>query len=301
MEPRFAPLVTEVAFALGDFVGVVGECVVDAAAVQVKVFTEVLFADARALDVPAGIAHAPRRIPLQRLILELRLCEPQHEVRLVALVRVLIHVVAHADFEVFLVVVVKDVVLFQLAGVKVDVAACVVGIAFLQQHGNHVDVVGDAVRCGLNHVGALDVELLAVREERIGVELRDFHDRLVLTARALEHLVLARVGVAGKMADVGDVHYALDVVALIAQRLFEHVLHNIGAQVADMREMIDRRAAGVHGHLVAKARHKRLFAVGERIIQNHGMTLLLLCSFFLLDKGEAVEIKLTAGEEHERD
>ena len=68
-----------------------------------------------------------------------------------------------------------------------------------------------------------------------------------------------------------------------------------------MREMIDRRAAGVHGHLVAEARHKRLFAVGERIIQNHQIPLLLLCSFFLLDKGEAVEIKLTAGEEHERD
>ena len=76
MEPVVAPLVAQVALGLGDLVGVVGEGIVDAAAVDVQILAQVLHGDAGALDVPAGIAHAPGRIPLQRLILELRLGEP---------------------------------------------------------------------------------------------------------------------------------------------------------------------------------------------------------------------------------
>ena len=48
------------------------------------------------------------------------------------------------------------------------------------------------------------------------------------------------------MADVRDVHHALDGIAHVAQTLLEHVLHNIAAQVADVGKVIDRRAAGIH-------------------------------------------------------
>jgi hypothetical protein len=70
---------------------------------------------------------------------------------------------------------------------------------------------------GLHHVRPLDVQLAAVVEEGVGVVLGDLKDGFVLAAGALEHLVLAGVGVAGQMSHVGDVHDPLHVVALIAQ------------------------------------------------------------------------------------
>ena len=97
MHPVVAPVVADVALGLGNLVRVVREGVVNAAAVDIKIFSEVLERNTGALDVPARIANAPRRVPLERLIFELRLCEPEHKVVLVALVRVFLHTLAHAD------------------------------------------------------------------------------------------------------------------------------------------------------------------------------------------------------------
>ena len=73
VEPLGAPGVSQVALALGDLVGVVGEGVVDAAAVDVQPLAQIFHGDAGALDVPAGIAHAPGGVPLEGLILKLGL------------------------------------------------------------------------------------------------------------------------------------------------------------------------------------------------------------------------------------
>ena len=114
MHPVLRPLVSKVALALRDLVGVVGEGVVHAAAVNVEVLAEVLHRDAGAFDVPSRVAHAPGGIPFECLILELGLGEPQHEVVFVALVRILLNALAHADGKVLLVVVVEDVVTVEL-------------------------------------------------------------------------------------------------------------------------------------------------------------------------------------------
>ena len=160
---------TQVGLGLGDLVGVVREGVVDAAAVDVQILAQVLHGDAGALDVPAGIAHAPGGVPLERLILELGLGEPQHEVVLVALVGVLLHALAHAHGQVVLVEVVEDVVLLQFGGVKVHVAAREVGVARVHQPGDDADVVVDAVGGGLDHVRPLDVELFGSRQKNASV------------------------------------------------------------------------------------------------------------------------------------
>ena len=196
--------------------------------------------------MPAGIADAPRGIPLEGLILELGLREPENEVILIALVGVLLDALTHADGKIFFLMVVEDIILFQLGRVKIDIAAREIGIALVQQRLDHMNVFRDAVRGRLHDVRPLDVQLGTVSEERIGIELCDLHDGLMLAARTLEHLVLAGIGIRGQMADVRDVHHALDGIAHVAQALFEHVLHNIAAQVADVGEVIDRRAAGIH-------------------------------------------------------
>ena len=111
MEPVIAPLVTQIAFGLCNLVGVVGEGVVNAAGMDVQILPQMLDGDAGAFDVPAGITHAPGRVPFQRLILKLALGEPEDEVVLVLLVGVLFHALPDAHREIFLVVVVEDVIL----------------------------------------------------------------------------------------------------------------------------------------------------------------------------------------------
>ena len=188
MEPLLAPGMANKTLALGDLVGVVGEGVVDAAAVQVQVLPVVLQGDAGALDVPAGVAHPPGGVPLQGLVLKLGLGEPEDEVVLVALVGVLLHALAHAHGQVLLVVVVEDVVLLQLGGVEVHVAPRLVGVALVQQSGDDLDILVDAAGGGLDGVGLSDVQLAAVLEEGVGVELGDLHDGLVLPLGALSIL-----------------------------------------------------------------------------------------------------------------
>ena len=249
VEPLLAPGVAQEGFGLGDLIGVVGEGVVHAAAVEVQVLAVVLEGDAGALDVPAGVAHAPGGVPLEGLVLELGLGEPEDEVVLVALVGVLLHALPDAHGQVLLVVVVEDIVAGELGGVEVDVAPGQIGVVLLDEGGDDLDIVVDAVGGGLHHVGGLDVQLLAVLEEGVGVELGDLHDGLVLPLGALEHFVLAGVGVAGQVAHVGDVHDPVDVVALVAEEFLQHVLHDIGAEVADVGEVVHRGAAGVHLHM----------------------------------------------------
>ena len=257
---------TEVALALRDLVRVVREGVVHAAAVQVEVFAVVLHRNAGALDVPARISDAPGGIPLERLILELGLREPEDEVVLVLLVLILLHAFAHADGEVFLVVVIEDIVARELARVEVHIAAGDIGVAGVEQLRDDLDIIVDQARCGLDDVGALDVELLTVGEERVGIELGDLHDGLVLALGALDHLVLALVGVARQVADVGDVHDAVHAVARKAQVLFQHVLHDVGAQVADVGKVVHGRTAGVHLHMVRRMGLEFFLFMGRGIV-----------------------------------
>ncbi len=114
--------------------------------------------------------------------------------------------------------------------------------------------------------GVSDVQLAAVLKEGVGVELGDLHDGLVLPLGALEHLVLAGVRVGAQVAHVGDVHDPVHVIAAVAQELLQHVLHDVGAQVADVGEVVHRGAAGVHLHPAGGVGGELLFLVGGGIV-----------------------------------
>ena len=68
--------------------------------------------------------------------------------------------------------------------------------------------------------GRFDIQLCAVGEKGIGVELCNLHDRFVLPARAFEHFVLTGIGIAGQVTHIGDVHHALHVVPLHTEGIF---------------------------------------------------------------------------------
>ena len=165
--------------------------------------------------------------------------------------------------------VVEDVIFFELRRVKIHVAARLIGIAGIEQLRDDLDILVDAAGRRLDDVWPLDVELSAVVKECIGVELCDFHDALVLAPCALEHLVFALVRVRGQVSHVRDVHDALNRVADVAQILFQHILHDIAAEIADVREVIDRGAAGVHFDELRVIGDKLFFFVRCGIIKIH--------------------------------
>ena len=94
----------------------------------------------------------------------------------------------------------------------------------------------------------------------------DFARRLMLGARGLLDLVLARVRIVGHMAHVGHVHHVLDPIAVELERALERVAEEIRTQVAEMRGQIDGRPAGVHAHVGRMLRLELFDAAAERII-----------------------------------
>ena len=89
---------------------------------------------------------------------------------------------------------------------------------------------------------------MPVGHKRVGVELRDVPDGLAFAGGALFHLVVAGVGVAGQVAHVGDVHDVVHLVAVVLERTDQEVFENVRAEVADVGEMVHRRATTVHAH-----------------------------------------------------
>ena len=89
--------------------------------------------------------------------------------------------------------------------------------------------------------------------------------------RTFEHLVFSGVRVARQMPDVRNVHHPSDLVSGIAQIAVEDVLHDIGTQIPDVRVVVDRRTAGVHGDLTRRMGDELFFFVAERIIKLHNM------------------------------
>ena len=91
MEPVTAPGMAEIAFRLGNLIGMMREGIVHAAAVDVQIFAIIFHGNAGALNMPAGITHTPGRIPFQGLVLKLALGKPEDKVIFVALIGVLLY------------------------------------------------------------------------------------------------------------------------------------------------------------------------------------------------------------------
>ena len=81
----------------------------------------------------------------------------------------------------------------------------------------------------------------------------------MLPFRAFQHFVLSGVPVACEMADVGHIHHARDIITDVTQKFFQHILHDIGSEVADMGKMIHGGTAGIHLHLAGFVRDKFLY------------------------------------------
>jgi hypothetical protein len=68
------------------------------------------------------------------------------------------------------------------------------------------------------------------------------------------------------VADIGNIHDVLDPIAIVQQDPFENVFENIGAQIADVGIIVNRRPAGVQSGRFVLNRDKFFFASAERIV-----------------------------------
>ncbi len=178
---------------LGDLVLVVGEDVVDAAAVDVEGRAQVFLAHGRALDVPARSAPPDLRVP-ERLALLGRL--PEGEV-VDALLVVLVGVAAAARPAVLEVDLGQPAVGRELVDGEIDGAVLLVGEALLEEGPDEGDHLRDVLRGPGVMVGGQDVQEVA-----LGHEGGD-----IFFGVALELLHRAGPGVADRLVvDVGEVH-----------------------------------------------------------------------------------------------
>ena len=122
----------------------------------------------------------------------------------------------------------------------------------------------------------LEGRLQAAQRLHVGLELRvgglgDLADRLVerqagiVAGGARVDLVVD----VGDVADIGDVVVAVEV----AQQPEQHVEDDDRPRVADMGEVVDRRAADIHAHIVGIDRGKSLLRPRQRVVEPQAFVL----------------------------
>ncbi len=227
-----------------------------------------------------GPAPAPWRVPAR---LFRRRQFPQHEVLRVFLVPVDLDarardLLVERTFG-------KLPIVFHRRRIEQHFACRFIGMAAFNQALNQADHVGLAVAaldelrgarlvCRRQAAKRRDILLILV-VRRPG----DLADRLVQAELARLDLLaeVAQSPCVDLVVDVGDVAHIGDFVSPLrrpqpclemAQQPKQHVEHDRRARIADMGEVVDRRAADIHAHVVRVDRDKVLLRPRQRIVKS---------------------------------
>jgi hypothetical protein len=119
---------------------------------------------------------------------------------------------------------------------------------------------GPGLDGGAPHADRRHVLVVGVREL-----LRDFGDRHAQPRGGFVDLVV----------DVGDVAGVYDLRVVQLQQTVQQVEYDRRAGIADMRVVVDRRPAYVHGHAVRVERLEHLFFSRQRVVYANGQVALL--------------------------
>ena len=112
------------------------------------------------------------------------------------------------------------------------------------------------------------VQPVDVIEKSVRVEFGDFKNRLVAFLCRLEHFVLALVCVSCKMSDVGYVHHVLFVVSEESERAVKRVKKDVGAEVSDVRVVVDGRSAAVKAHKTLVNRNEFFYLAAHCVVKS---------------------------------
>ena len=225
---------------LRDLVLVVREDEVRPASVHLERDAEHGLGHRGALDVPAGPAVTPGRLPVGVLVLLARLPEREVLRRLLQLGGIVALALLH--------LLQRAVRQLAVAGKgrhpEVHVAAALVRVIRLHERLDQGDDLADRLRGLRLLVGAAEAEQVGVRHVgggHLGRELRARHAPLA-------------GGVVDLVVHVGDVDHQRGVVSLVLEKALQQGEDEVRARVADVDPPIDGRAAGVDADAAGLAR-----------------------------------------------
>ena len=249
--------------ALRALVLVVREHEVGAAAVDVEGKPQVLARHGRALDVPAGTAHAPGRLPRRLAGLG---GLPQREVQRVALA--ILHALAVgaqlavAALHLVYVAARQLAVSRERTHVEVHVAVGVVSVAAVDELLDELYHCGDLLGSLRTDIGIQHAGRAHVLDERLGVLGGHLGSAAAFLKRLADDLVV----------HVGDVLHERHVEAAPHKVTADHVEADERAGVADVNVVVHGRSAHVHAHLAALERLEVDLRAGLRIVESdHGV------------------------------
>ena len=247
MQPVLHERLTRGALALGNFVVVMREHVVNAAGVHIEALTEVLHAHCRTLDMPAGPAAAPRGIP-DHLAIFLCPCFPQGKVR-GAFLLVLVLGNTRPRLESRGVDPCQATVVLELGNAEVDRAIIrAVCQPLVEQLADQLDHLRHMVRCRRIVLCRFNIEGLDVLEEHILVGLRVVAQGHPGFTRPANRLVV----------HVRQVHHLRHLETAVLEIASEEILEHVGSEIADVGGIVNRRPAGIEADMVILEWHDLL-------------------------------------------
>ena len=155
--------------------------------------------------------------------------------------------------------------------------------------GNHCRYI---IRCNRPMGRLTDVQRLDIGPIGLGIMARDIPDGLRLFGRHLLHLVFARIGIVGQMADIRNVNDMGELIALIRQHPSQRVGKDIRAHIADMRIIINSRPAGIHPRFTGMHRGEGFQLPGQAVEEfklGHRLAMLELGAEVKSPRGEHVQ------------
>ena len=251
------------AAALGDFVFVVRELQIIAAAMNIKRRPQQFIRHGRAFDMPPRTAAAPWAIPAGGVGIR---WFPQHEIH-----RVLFeggdldpsardHIIDRPPRQ--------RAIVFIRPYPKQRVAILGIGVTFGDQILDHCDHLADILRRAGFVIGAQGAKGIHIRVIPADGFLGPFGDQF-----------LDRAGITGVLAGLGggvdlvihigevpDVSHRIGTINM-AQQAVQNVKHHHRPRVPKVRAIIDRRPADIHPHIGRVDRRKGLFAAGLGVVQ----------------------------------
>ena len=241
--------------ALGQLVLVVREDQVRPAAVDVEGLAQIGARHGRAFDMPAGPAPAPGARPAGQVF---RARLPEHEVRRVPLVGR--HIDARAGDQLLPGVAREPPVIRHGGHMEEHMPVRLIGVAVRDQLFDHLDHFADMPGGARLDIGRQRAERGHVGVERLGRPRRDALDRLARLGRPRIYLVV-------HVRDVAHIGHAR---IEPLQQPVEHVEHDDGARIADMREVVNRRPAHIEAHMLRVERLERLLGARQRVVDDQG-------------------------------
>ena len=170
---------------LSDFILMVREKQILAAAVNIEGVAQIGGAHGGAFDVPAGPAHAPRAFPRRFTGL---LGLPQGEVQRILLQ--LVHTDPCAAFQIFQILAAQTAIGREGADAEIYVSLAFISKAVVHQLLDHGDDLGHMLRGPGMHRGGADAQRLGVHEIFLDVAVGDLLDRYALFIGLADHLVV---------------------------------------------------------------------------------------------------------------